>query len=142
MTSPIPMPRECGPWKMPEGHLTVFYTPDAPYADEETGLKFTLVVRINSRSSGTSRTTNPLSNRCLCAIAVTLYRPHPPPVISPVPRLLTSSPYLQPTLTRPVSPPLQNDVPMFPLLNPSTSLLIMSTSIRKIDDDTTHCVEP
>ena len=39
MTSPIPMPRKCGPWKMPEGHLTVFYTPDAPYADEETGLK-------------------------------------------------------------------------------------------------------
>ena len=24
---------------MPEGHLTVFYTLDAPYADEETGLK-------------------------------------------------------------------------------------------------------
>ena len=24
---------------MPEGHLTVFYLPDTPYADEETGLK-------------------------------------------------------------------------------------------------------
>ena len=24
-------------WKVPEGHLTVFYTPDAPYADEEAG---------------------------------------------------------------------------------------------------------
>ena len=26
-------------WKVAKGHLTVFYMPDAPYADEETGFE-------------------------------------------------------------------------------------------------------
>ena len=26
-------------WKVPKGHLAVFYTPDAPYADEEAGFE-------------------------------------------------------------------------------------------------------